>query len=46
MQQLNQLKIQSILHKIRDTYLKRFQVNVFQMSAATTLKAKIGFVRY
>ena len=35
MQQLNHLKIQSTLHNIGDTYLKRFLVNVFQMSAAT-----------
>ena len=33
MRQLNQLKIQSTLHNIGGTYLKRFLVNVFQTSA-------------
>ena len=46
MRQLNHLKIQSTLHNIGDTYLKRFLVNVFQMSAATTSKAKIKIARY
>ena len=31
MWQLNQLKIQSTLHNFGDTYLKRFQVNGFQL---------------
>ena len=46
MRQLNQLKIQSTLRNIGDTYLKRFLVNVFQTSAATTSKAKIKIARY
>ena len=46
MRQLNLLKIQSTLHDIGDTYLKRLLVNVFQTSAATTSKAKIKTARY
>ena len=44
--QLNQLKIQSTLRNIGDTYLKRFLANVFQTSAVTTSKAKIKIARY
>ena len=38
MRRLSQLKTQSTLHNIGDTYLKRFLINVFQTSAATTSK--------
>ena len=31
MRQFNQLKVQSTLHNIGETYLKRFLVNIFQM---------------
>ena len=44
--QLNQLKIQSTLHNIGNTYMKRFLVNVFQTSTVTTAKAKIKIARY
>ena len=37
---------QSTLRNIRGTYLKRFLVNVFQTSAATTSKANIKIARY
>ena len=37
---------QSTLRNIGGTYLKRFLVNVFQTSAATTSKANIKIARY
>ena len=46
LRQLNQLKMQSTLHNIGDTYLKRFLVNVFQTSAATNSIARIEIARY
>ena len=46
MRQLNQLKIQSTLHNIGDTCLKRCLINAFQTSAATILKANIKIARY